>query len=61
MSKEFAKYEQLVREEEVLESTWGKPSKINKTTTKYGVHEQWVYYGGRYVYLEDGVVTLIQE
>ncbi|MDT3429185.1 hypothetical protein J2Z22_004785 [Paenibacillus forsythiae] len=47
--------------EKVLESTWGKPVDINKTTTKYGVHEQWVYYGGRYLYLEDGVVTSIQE
>lgn len=47
--------------QKVLESTWGEPTDINKTTTKYGVHEQWVYYGGRYVYLEDGIVTSIQE
>jgi hypothetical protein len=47
--------------EKVEKSRWGKPSKINKTTTKYGVQEQWVYSGGRYVYFEDGVVTAIQE
>ena len=35
---------------EVRNSTWGNPSKINKTTTKYGVHEQWVYSSGRYIY-----------
>lgn len=47
--------------EEVENSTWGKPSKINKTTTRYGVHEQWVYSSGRYIYLDDGIVTAIQE
>lgn len=40
--------------------SWGEPDHINKTTTAYGVSEQWVYYG-RYVYLEDGIVTSIQE
>ncbi|ANS76340.1 hypothetical protein AWM70_18630 [Paenibacillus yonginensis] len=47
--------------EKVEESRWGEPAKINKTTTEYGVHEQWVYGGGRYVYFEDGIVTSIQE
>lgn len=47
--------------EEVKKSTWGEPKKINKTTTAYGVSEQWVYYGDRYIYLENGVVTSIQE
>jgi len=47
--------------EQVEKSQWGKPKDINKTTTKYGVHEQWVYYGRRYVYFEDGIVTSIQE
>jgi len=46
--------------EKVEKSTWGKPSDINKTTTKYGVSEQWVYSRG-YVYLDDGIVTSIQE
>ncbi|MFC5403922.1 hypothetical protein [Cohnella soli] len=48
--------------ERLLESkSWGKPKDINRTTTKNGVREQWVYYGDKYVYLEDGIVTSIQE
>lgn len=47
--------------EEVLNSDWGKPKEINKTTTSNGVHEQWVYYGNRYIYLDNGIVTAIQE
>ncbi|MFI2856782.1 hypothetical protein ACH6EH_06545 [Paenibacillus sp. JSM ZJ436] len=46
---------------EVLTSTWGKPQKKNTTTTKNGKREQWVYGSGRYIYLEDGIVTAIQE
>ncbi len=46
---------------EVENSTWGKPNKVNKTTTKYGVHEQWVYSGNKYIYFDDGVVTGIQD
>lgn len=50
--------------DEVRESTWGEPSTINKTTTKYSVNEQWVYKSSvktRYIYIEDGFVTAIQE
>lgn len=47
--------------DEVRNSTWGEPKKINKTTTKYGIHEQWVYSAERYIYLDDGIVTSIQE
>lgn len=47
--------------EEVKQSKWGEPKKINKTTTKYGVDEQWVYPNYKYIYLEDGIVTSIQE
>lgn len=50
--------------DEVRNSTWGNPSDINKTTTKYGVSEQWVYKfwdKHRYIYIEDGIVTTIQE
>lgn len=41
--------------------SWGRPDHINKTTTKYGIKEQWVYDDGRYLYFEDNVVTAIQE
>lgn len=46
---------------EVLNSKWGKPEKINRTTTAYGISEQWVYNSSRYVYLKDGIVTAIQD
>ncbi|WP_018887772.1 zinc-ribbon domain-containing protein [Paenibacillus massiliensis] len=49
---------------EVRESSWGEPSDINRTTTSFGVSEQWVYsnYSGyRFIYLDDGIVTSIQE
>ena len=29
--------------EEVIRCGWGKPDRINKTTTSYGTDEQWVY------------------
>ena len=47
--------------EELRESTWGEPQDINKTTTAHGISEQWCYSEERYVYLEDGIVTAIQE
>jgi hypothetical protein len=47
--------------EEVRNSRWGRPDRINRTTTKYGVHEQWVYSSFKYIYLENGVVTAIQD
>jgi len=47
--------------EEVKNSFWGSPQKINRTTTAYSVSEQWVYGNGRYVYFEDGIVTAIQD
>lgn len=50
-----------MHEVQVVLTEWGKPNKINKTTTSYGVTEQWVYGSGRYVYLENGYVTAIQE
>lgn len=47
--------------EEVRDSTWGEPKKINKSTTQYGVSEQWVYSSSKYIYFDDGVVTAIRE
>lgn len=46
---------------QVENSTWGKPNKINKTTTKYGIHEQWVYSNYKYLYFDDGILTSIQD
>ncbi|WP_219834778.1 hypothetical protein [Paenibacillus sp. R14(2021)] len=47
--------------DQVEKSRWGKPEDVNTTITKYGVHEQWVYYRDKYIYFEDGIVTSIQE
>jgi len=46
-------------EMEVLESSWGKPNKINRTTRASGTSEQWVYDGG-YLYFENNILTAIQ-
>jgi len=46
---------------ELCKEAWGEPQSINKTTTAYGVHEQWVYSTSRYLYFDDGVLTAIQE
>lgn len=45
---------------EVYASTWGTPQKVNTTKTATGEREQWVYDDG-YIYLENGIVTAIQE
>jgi hypothetical protein len=29
--------------EEIIRCGWGKPDRINRTTTVYGTEEQWVY------------------
>lgn len=47
--------------QEVRDSKWGSPNDINKTTTKYGTTEQWVYKYYGYIYLDDGIVTAIQD
>lgn len=46
--------------EQVRKSNWGNPRSVNRTTGTYGVHEQWVYGDGNYIYLENGRVTAIQ-
>ncbi|RXZ80886.1 tetratricopeptide repeat protein [Paenibacillaceae bacterium] len=46
---------------EARNTKWGVPTKINKTKTKFGETEQWVFSGFRYIYLDDGIVTAIQE
>jgi hypothetical protein len=46
--------------EEVLKIL-GEPKDINKTITANGVSEQWVYFGDRYLYFEDGILTTIQD
>ena len=40
---------------------WGEPYDINRTITSWGVHEQWVYGIGSYLYFEDNILTAIQD
>lgn len=40
-------------------SSWGRPRRVNRTTTAAGETEQWVYDGG-YLYFSNGVLTAIQ-
>lgn len=47
--------------EEVEMSLWGKPQKVNRTVSKYGVREQWVYPDYKYLYFEDGILTSFQD
>ena len=43
----------------MCEESWGKPSDINKASGSWGVHEQWVYGYGSYLYFENGRLTSI--
>jgi hypothetical protein len=47
--------------EQVLGSSWGKPSRINTSTYSFGTKEQWVYdrYQNGYLYFENGILTSI--
>lgn len=40
---------------------WGKPERINRTTTVNGSSEQWVYSSNSYLYFQNGVLVLIQD
>lgn len=40
--------------------SWGNPENVNVTTGSFGTHEQWVYYGDRYLYFENGKLTTMQ-
>jgi hypothetical protein len=48
--------------QDALNSSWGKPDKINSTTRASGTSEQWVYRssGSGYLYFDNGVLTSIQ-
>lgn len=46
--------------EDVLASSWGKPERINTTTTANTTREQWVYGGRNYLYFEGNKLVTIQ-
>lgn len=45
---------------QMCRDSWGEPQEINRTTTQYGTHEQWVYFT-TYVYFDNGKITAIQD
>lgn len=49
-------------QQDVLDSSWGKPDTINRTTSASGTREQWVYRSrvSGYLYFENGVLTTVQ-
>ena len=47
-------------QQDVLDSSWGRPERVNRTTSARSTHEQWVYPGNQYLYFEDGVLTTVQ-
>lgn len=50
----------MTPEEVIRDTAWGKPQKVNRTVTRAGVHEQWVYGGHNYLYFDNGRLTGIQ-
>lgn len=46
---------------EVKQTKWGLPDKINKDTYSWGTTEQWVYNKYGYVYFKNGTVTSVSE
>jgi hypothetical protein len=48
---------QLGMNKEQVTLSWGRPEKINESVGRWGVHEQWVYGSGTYLYFENGVLT----
>ena len=45
----------------INQSNWGEPKYINRTVTKHGTHEQWVYSEYRYLYFDNGRLAVIQD
>lgn len=45
---------------QVAATCWGKPDHINRKESARGIHEQYVYGDGRFVFLHNGVVTEVQ-
>lgn len=45
---------------EMCREAWGIPNDINRSSGSWGVHEQWCYDWGGYLYMENGKLTAIQ-
>ena len=38
-------------------TNWGHPIKVNRSVGSWGVHEQWIYGEGQYLYFQNGKLT----
>ena len=45
---------------QMCRDSWGEPESINRTSTRYGNHEQWIY-STIYVYFDNGKISAIQD
>jgi len=52
---------QLGMTKEMVEDSWGKPDDINRSVGSWGVHEQWIYSSGTYLYFENSKLTSWQD
>ena len=50
----------MTAQQVINKTNWGRPDKVNRTTTPNGVDEQWVYDGGSYLYFHNGILRAIQ-
>jgi len=47
-----------------VRESWGKPEDVNRTVTRWGTHEQWIYgpsLEATYLYFDGGVLTSVQD
>jgi hypothetical protein len=44
----------------INQTSWGRPSSVNRTTTSAGTREQWVYGSRNYLYFTNSILTAIQ-
>ena len=51
----------MTQQQVVNDTNWGRPYDVNRTTSRSGVREQWVYGVRRYLYFDNGVLTAIQD
>lgn len=42
-------------------AAWGHPDRVNTSTYSFGRHDQWIYGDSNYVYMENGIVTSLQQ
>lgn len=47
-------------EQDVLDSSWGRPTRVRNTTNARGIQSQWIYEGQNYLYFENGKLTTVQ-